>query len=346
MAEQTAKPGVLLVNLGTPDSYAVADVRRYLREFLMDPRVIDLPFPARFLLVNGVIAPFRAAQSAEAYRSIWKPDGSPLASISRKVGEELAARLDVPVEVAMRYQNPSIAFALRRLAKLDLTSLTVLPMFPHYAMSSYESALVRVQGLAPKLLPRVALRTVPPFFDHPGYIHSLATSATPYLAAGYDHLLFSFHGLPERHLRRADSTRSHCLQHADCCQTASPALATCYRSQCIRTVAALARELALPEGRYSHAFQSRLGRDRWLEPATADVLARLGSGGVRRLVVMCPSFVTDCLETLEEIGIRGRETFLQAGGDSLTLVPCLNTHPVWMDALADLARKRMEALGV
>lgn len=338
MPDPAAKQGVLLVNLGTPDSPAVPDVRRYLREFLMDPRVIDMPYPARFLLVNGIIAPFRAAKSAEAYHSIWKPEGSPLALISRQVCDELAKRLGAPVELAMRYQNPSVASALRRLAALNLSGLTVLPMFPHYAMSSYESALERVKELAPQLLPGVALRAVPPYFDSTGYIRALAASALPHLERGYDHILFSFHGLPERHLRRTDPTACHCLRQDGCCSTPSPALATCYRSQCLRTVAALACELGLPEGRFSHAFQSRLGRDRWLEPATTDVLARLARQDVRRLVVMCPSFVTDCLETLEEIGIRGRETFLHAGGSSLSLIPCLNAHPVWMDALAELAR--------
>ena len=337
MADRSAKEGLLLVNLGTPNSASVADVRTYLREFLMDRRVIDIPYPARFLLVNGIVAPFRAKQSAEAYRSIWTREGSPLASISKQVGEELKARLGIPVELAMRYQNPSIAAALTRLANLGLNSITVLPMFPHYAASSYESAIERVKDLARKLAPQAALRIVAPYFDAPGYIHALAASAAPYLAADHDHLLFSFHGLPERHLRRADPTGCHCLKRADCCTTESPALATCYRSQCLRTVTAVAREAGLKTGRYSYAFQSRLGRDKWLEPPTVNALGQLARNGVRKLVVMCPSFVTDCLETLEEIGIRGRKTFIEAGGESLTLAPCLNADPVWMDELAELA---------
>jgi protoporphyrin/coproporphyrin ferrochelatase len=330
------KHGVLLVNLGTPDSPGVADVRAYLREFLMDPRVIDIPHPARFLLVHGIIAPFRAPRSAEAYRSIWGAAGSPLASISGQVCEELRARIGAPVELAMRYGNPSISAALKRLRDRGLDSITVLPMFPHYAMSSYESAVERVKEMVRNVAPQLAVRVVPPYFDAPGYIRSLAAVAEPSLAAAHDHVLFSFHGIPERHLRRADPTGCHCLGQSDCCKTESPALAFCYRSQCLRTVEAVAREAGLESGRYSYAFQSRLGRDKWLKPSTVDTLEQLARNGVRKLVVMCPSFVADCLETLEEIGMRGRETFRNAGGESLTLVPCLNTHPGWMDALAGL----------
>lgn len=337
MPEKQIKHGVLLVNLGTPDSHSVADVRTYLREFLMDKRVIDIPAPARFLLVNGIIAPFRAAQSAEAYRSIWNEQGSPLAHISHEVRDALRERLSIPVELAMRYRNPSIDSALMRLSTAGVTSLTVLPMFPHYAMSSYESAVERVREIARKLVPHMALHVVPPYFDLLGYTKSLAASVAPYLAeAPAHHLLFSFHGLPERHLRRSDRTGCHCMKEPDCCSKASPAHATCYRSQCLRTVTAVARELKLDKSRYTFAFQSRLGRDKWLEPSTVDTLTILAEKGVRKLLVVCPSFVTDCLETLEEIGIRGRETFREAGGESLTLIPCLNTDPEWMDELARL----------
>jgi protoporphyrin/coproporphyrin ferrochelatase len=338
MADQKAKRGVLLVNLGTPDSPSVPHVRAYLREFLMDPRVIDIPYPARFLLVNGVIAPFRAGQSAHAYRSIWRQEGSPLLTISRQVRDELRIRLEVPVELAMRYRNPSIAAALWRLSGLGVNPITVLPMFPHYATSSYESAIERVKELKRRFAPEAALRIVAPYFDSPGYIRSLVATAGPYLAGDVDHLLFSFHGVPERHIRRADPTGRHCFERPDCCTTESAARASCYRSQCLRTMAAVAREAGLEEGRYSYAFQSRLGRDRWLQPSTAETLTQLARSGVRKLAVMCPSFVADCLETLEEIGIRGRDTFREAGGESLILVPCLNTHPVWLDALADLGR--------
>jgi ferrochelatase len=336
MPESKAKRGVLLVNLGTPDSHSVADVRTYLREFLMDPRVIDIPGPARFFLVHGIIAPFRASQSAEAYRSIWTEDGSPLAQISRKVREELAMRLGIPVELAMRYRNPSIQEGLQRLTSLGVDRVTVLPMFPHYAMSSYESAVERVRELARKLVPGMTLNVVPPYFDAPGYVKSLAATIAPFLETT-DHLLFSFHGVPERHIRRSDCTGTHCLRESECCSTPSPAHNTCYRSQCLKTVSAVTRQLGLPESRYTYAFQSRLGRDKWLEPSTVDALTELGKKGVRKLLVVCPSFLADCLETLEEIGIRGRETFHQAGGQSLTLVPCLNADPGWMDELALLA---------
>jgi ferrochelatase len=324
------KQGVLLVNLGSPDSPSVKDVRRYLRQFLMDGRVMDVPYLTRFLLVHGAILPFRPKQSAEAYHKIWWKEGSPLVVISQRVCSRLKAQLDVPVELAMRYQNPSISAALQHLTRQGVEELLLIPLFPHYAMSSYETAVEEVKRLLPQSSVR-ELSVLPPFYDDPDYITALVASAQPNLDAGYDHLLFSFHGLPERHLRKADQTGCHCLATADCCRTPSPALATCYRAQCFKTVDSFVRKAGA--AKYSIAFQSRLGRDPWLKPYTDFELVRLAQEGVKKLLVICPAFVSDCLETIEEIGLRGKQSFLEAGGRELVLIPCMNEHPLWLEAL-------------
>ena len=330
--------GVLLVNLGSPDSASVGDVRRYLNEFLMDGRVIDTPWLLRRLIV-GLILINRPKQSAEAYGKIWLPEGSPLIVTSRNVCEKLRERIPVPIELAMRYRNPSIEDALRKLAEQKTDEFFLVPLFPHYAMSSYETAVVRVQQVARKVAPGMKIVVQPPYGDAPDYLAALTASAANYLEAGYDHLLFSFHGIPERHLRRSDPTGRHCLAKPDCCETASPAHATCYRAQGFKTVAAFVRLAGVPAGKFSVSFQSRLGRDPWLKPYTDFELAELPKRGVKRLLVICPAFVSDCLETLEEIGLRGRESFLSAGGEAFAQIPCLNEHPLWIAALEKMVRR-------
>jgi protoporphyrin/coproporphyrin ferrochelatase len=328
---------VLLVNLGSPDSTAVGDVRRYLNEFLMDRRVIDVPWPLRRFIV-GMILLTRPAQSAHAYQSIWTPEGSPLIVTSHHVRDKLQERFTVPVELAMRYQHPSIADALRRLVAQKVDRTLLIPLFPHYAMSSYETAVVRAQQVARRMAPRMEIVVQPPYGDTPDYIAALTASARNHLEAGYDHLLFSFHGVPERHLRRSDPTGKHCLAAPNCCETASPAHATCYRAQCFKTVTAFVQAAGIPTEKFSVSFQSRLGRDPWLKPYTDLVLAELPKRKVKRLLVICPAFVADCLETLEEIGIRGRKTFLEAGGEDFAQIPCLNEHPLWIAALERMVR--------
>lgn len=335
--------GVLLVNLGSPDSPSVADVRRYLREFLMDGYVLDVNWLLRFCIVHFAILPFRPKQSAEAYHKIWTPAGSPLVVTSRNVQAKLQPRVSVPVELAMRYQNPSISQAVRNLAQKQVEEVLLVPLFPHYAMSSFETAVERVKEVAAAISPQMRLKVQPPCFEDPDYITALVGSAQEYLQRGYDHLLFSFHGLPERHLRKSDTTGHHCLGAENCCATDSPAQATCYRAQCFRTVAAFVKQAGVPEGKYSIAFQSRLGRDPWLKPYTDFELPRLAQNGVRKLLVMCPAFVSDCLETVEEIGLRGRETFLQAGGAEFALIPCLNEHPLWLEALEKMVGRFLQA---
>lgn len=326
--------GVLLVNLGSPDSPSVPAVRRYLREFLMDGRVLDAPWPIRYFVVNAMILPFRPKQSAEAYESIWQSDGSPLIQISRRVQAQLQQRINLPVELGMRYGNPSIAQALQSLARQGRNRCLLIPLFPHYAMSSYETAVERVRALARSQHPGMQLSVQPPYYRRPDYIGALAASAEELLSRDYDHLLFSFHGIPERHLKKSDPTRRHCLQSPDCCETPNPAHPTCYRAQCLATVKAFVERTRVT--RYSVAFQSRLGRDPWLSPYTDQEIERLARSGVRRLLVMCPAFVSDCLETLEEIGMRGRTSFLEAGGQAFDLIPCLNEHPAWIDTLTQM----------
>ena len=329
-----SKQGVLLVNLGSPDSPSVADVRKYLREFLMDGRVLDVPYPVRFGIVHLAILPARPKQSAEAYHKIWLPDGSPLVVTSRRVQRELQRRVNIPVELAMRYQNPSIESAIRSLQRQGVMDLLLIPLFPHYAMSSYGTAVERVKQLLSRLAADISLTVVPPYYDTPDYVAALAASAGEYLERDYDHLLFSFHGVPERHLRKSDPTGRHCLVRENCCSKPSLAQLTCYRAQCYQTVKAFVQKTGV--SRYSVAFQSRLGWDPWLRPYTDRELVRLAETGVRKLLVICPAFVADCLETIEEIGMRGKETFLKAGGREFACIPCLNEHPRWLDALESM----------
>jgi ferrochelatase len=338
------KQGVLLINLGSPDSTSVSDVRKYLGEFLMDPRVLDTPWPIRWCVVNLAILPKRPAESAEAYKKVITKEGMPLVVTSRNVTSKLRERAGdaFVVELAMRYQNPSIESAIKKLCDSGVTDLLVVPLFPHFAMSSYETAVVRAREVAAKLAPGMRLRITEPYYNDPNYIAALVASAADYLTTGYDHLLFSFHGLPERHLRKADPTSGHCLATPGCCETPSPAHRTCYRAQCFATVRAFVEKAGVPAEKYSISFQSRLGRDPWLKPYTDFEFKRLAESGVKKLLVMCPAFVSDCLETLEEIAIRGQETFREAGGRELTLIPCMNEHPRWIEALDAIVRRDMQ----
>jgi len=324
--------GVLLVNLGSPESPSVPDVRRYLNEFLMDKRVIDVPWLMRRFIV-GMILINRPKESAHAYEKIWTKEGSPLVVISQNVQKQLQQRLKVPVELAMRYQNPSIGGALRKLAGQGIDELLLIPLFPHYAMSSYETAVERVKEIARSIAPKMRIDVQPPFFKDPDYIAALVMSANEYLKKDYDYILFSFHGLPERQIKKSDPTGCHCFTKENCCESPSPAHATCYRAQCFQTTAAFVQHAGIPPEKYSVSFQSRLGKDPWLKPYTDFELERLAKQGIKKILVICPAFVSDCLETLEEIGIRGRDTFLHAGGKELVQIPCLNEHPLWIETL-------------
>jgi protoporphyrin/coproporphyrin ferrochelatase len=333
---------ILLVNLGSPASTATDDVRRYLDEFLMDPYVIDVPFPIRALIVRGFILPRRPAASAEAYEKIWTEDGSPLIVISERTRAALEAHAGVPVGLAMRYAQPSIENGIDALLRRcgSFEELTVVPMYPQYAMASTKTvedavdAALRGRG--------IAYRFVPPFYDDAGYLDAMQARIAPALVDA-QYVLFSYHGIPKRHLRKTDPTGKHCLSSADCCELPSAAHATCYRHQCIVTTRLLAQRLGLDSQAHGLAYQSRLGGG-WLRPYTDFELAELPKRGIERIAVVCPAFVADCLETLEEIDMRGRKTFLDAGGTSFAYVPCLNDDPQWIEALANLCATPQIAL--
>ncbi len=333
---------VLLSNLGSPNSCQVGDVRAYLNEFLMDARVLDVPWLWRRFVVSAFILPKRPRASAHAYKAIWWDEGSPLVVISRRLSDAVGERVDVPVELSMRYGNPSIADAIDRLLDRcgdELEEILFVPLYPHHAMSTVETGVVLARKIMKKRAPGVRMEVLPPFYDDAAYIESLVAGAREYLDSDHDHLLLSYHGLPERHLRKSDPTGVHCLRVEDCCNVASPAHATCYRAQVFRTTAAFVEKTGIPHEKYSVAFQSRLGRDPWLEPSTDAEIPRLARAGVKKLLVMCPAFVSDCLETLEEIGIRGKASFVEAGGEDLRLIPCLNDHPVWVETLSRWCRQ-------
>lgn len=336
---------VMLINLGSPDAPETGAVRRYLNQFLMDPQVIQLPWILRRLIVSLLVLPRRPRHSAAAYRSIWWDSGSPLVVLSQRVEQALQQKLNVPVVMAMRYGSPSIERQLLQLAKNDaIRELLVLPMYPHHADSTVLTSILEVKRVIRVHQLPFTLTVVPPFYAQPDYIDALVNSARACLAQDYDHLLFSYHGLPESHLRSADPGGAHCLARADCCASPAPAHATCYRHQVFATTRLFTQRANISADRYSVAFQSRLGRARWLEPSTDNVLRELAQRGVKRLAVICPAFVTDCLETLEEIGLRGREIFIEAGGESLELIPCLNDHPDWLATLADWCQREYPAL--
>lgn len=335
-----SRRAVLLVNLGSPASTSVADVRDYLREFLGDERVLDVPAALRWALLEGIILRTRPKKSAHAYEQIWTEQGSPLIATSISVQRKLAAALgpETPVYLAMRYGQPSVASVVKQIAADGISEILLFPQYPHYAMSSWETVVVRVMEEVAKQAPQLKVTTIQPFFADEDYIGALHAVTAPYLAQPHDYLLFSYHGLPERHMRKADSSKAHCTVVPDCCTTCSPAHATCYKAQCVATTRALVAKGGLAPDKYSMSFQSRLAGEPWLTPFTDQEFERLPKTGVKRLLVICPAFTVDCLETLEEIQQQGRDSFHNAGGESFQQIPCLNDHPAFIDFLAKRAR--------
>lgn len=331
---------LLLVNLGSPASTEVADVRRYLNQFLMDPYVIDLPWPVRRLLVSLILIK-RPEQSAHAYASIWWDEGSPLVVLSKRLQQAMTQEwTQGPVELAMRYGEPSIETVLTRLAAQGIKKITLAPLYPQFADSTVTTVIEEAKRVVRDKKLHFDFSLVPPFFNQPEYLEALVESVRPHLAQDFDHLLLSFHGLPERHITKLDPTGNHCFKGGNCCENASPeVLAVCYRAQCMRSSAEFAKRMGLPDGKWSVSFQSRLGRAKWIEPYTEAHLAELAAQGVKKLLVMCPAFVADCIETLEEIGDRGAEQFKEAGGEELILIPCLNDDPNWAKALNTLCER-------
>jgi len=334
------KKGILLVNLGTPDSPEVGDVRKYLDEFLMDERVIDVNVFNRTLLVKGVIVPFRSPKTAKLYKEIWDENGSPLLYISKMqtalVQEALGE--DYHVELAMRYQNPSISAALENMKAGLVESIRVIPLFPQYASASTGSVIQKVMEIVGKWQTIPEISFVNSFHDNKLMIETFADNARRYQPETYDHVLFSFHGLPERQLIKCDHSGQHCLKKDNCCATLTDVNKFCYSAQSYDTARLIAAELNIPAEKYSVCFQSRLGKEPWVQPYTSDVLKELAAKGKKRLLVFCPAFVADCLETLYEISVEYHEDFKALGGEEVQLVASLNDHPKWIEAMVELAK--------
>lgn len=333
-----AKKGILLVNLGTPDSPSVKDVRKYLRQFLMDGRVIDISFIGRWLLVNLIITTFRGPKSAKEYQKLWTDRGSPLKfygeDLTKAVQDKLGS--EYIVELGMRYQNPSIALALKNLRKAGVTQIKVIPLFPQYASATSGSVVEEVMDITKtwQVIPKIDFEG--PFYDHPKLLEAIAERAQKQMAdESYDHFLFSYHGLPERQIYKAGI--SSC-ELGDCCNTCDDQNRYCYRAQCFETTRLITKTLNLPEDKVSTAFQSRLGKDPWIQPYTEDVLGTLAEEGKKKVLAFSPAFVADCLETTLEVGETYKEEFIAKGGEAWDLVESLNVHPSWVDCVCDLAK--------
>jgi len=328
--------GVLLVNLGSPDSTDTNDVRDYLDEFLMDERVIDLPKWFRTFLVKGIILKTRPKKSAKAYRKIWWKEGSPLIVLSEHLQDKVQKKVNVPVALAMRYGNPSIKKGLKDLKAQGVKEVLLVPLYPQFAMATTETILVLAEQLQKVHFPEMELTALPPFYNHPDYIRVLANSIQEALQGkNWEHLLFSYHGVPERHIRKSDVTKSHCKMDGKCCFTDSPAHAYCYRHQCEMTTQKVADYLELKEGSYSSSFQSRVSiLGSWLKPYTDKTVEEFAKKGTQELAIATPAFVSDCLETLEEIGMEAAEDFEDNGGKKLHVIPCINDREDWVNVLS------------
>jgi ferrochelatase len=333
------KKGILLVNLGSPDSPEPKDVKTYLGEFLMDERVIDVPLWARNLLVKGIILNTRPKASAKAYKKIWWEEGSPLIVLSERLQEKIQKQVDYPVALAMRYGSMTIKKGLQELVDKGVEEVFLIPLYPQYAMATTETILVLVEEIRREFFPQLQITDLKPFYNNPDYIEVLSNSIAKSLEGKeYEHLLFSYHGVPERHIRKSDVTKSHCNPkpgtNCACCKTPSPAHEFCYKHQCVEVTRLVGEKLGLEEGTYSTSFQSRLGFDPWLRPYTDRTIERFGKEGMKKMAIVTPAFVSDCLETLEEIAMEGEEIFHEVGGEEFTTIPCLNDNDDWAALLA------------
>lgn len=329
---------LLLVNLGSPKSTSVLDVKNYLNQFLMDPYVIQMPWLLRRLLVSFILSK-RPAASAHAYESIWYKEGSPLIVLSYKLLAQMDALWSYgPVKLAMRYGEPSIEHALIEFDKKKIKQITLAPLYPHFAQSTVTTVVDQIKQVIKKYNFKFNIKQLMPFYDHPLYIDALYQSIKPHLQGSFDHILFSFHGLPINHITKLISDTEHDLTVSNTDLIKSENMQYCYRSQCLRSAELLVKRANLDRTLWSISFQSRLGRAKWLEPYTTNHIDQLIQQGVKRLLVLCPSFIVDCLETLEEINIQERQHFLDAGGESFTLVPCLNDNPLWANTLNQLCQ--------
>lgn len=327
--------GALLINLGSPDSPDPKDVKRYLAEFLMDERVIDVSKALRTFLVKGIILNTRPRKSAKAYKKIWWEEGSPLIVLSKRLQKAVQKKVSVPVELAMRYGSPSIEEGIKNLVNHGVKEIILIPLYPQFAMATTETILVLAEEIRTQIYPQLSFNILQPFYNHPDYIQVLSKSILENLEGkDWEHLLFSYHGVPERHIRKSDVTKSHCKIDKNCCQTISKAHQFCYRHQCYETTRQVGEYLGLKEGTFSTSFQSRLGIDSWLKPYTDKTVAKFAKEGVKKMAIVTPAFVSDCLETLEEIGMEAAEDFEEKGGEKLYVIPCINDRPDWINVLS------------
>lgn len=334
------RKGILLVNLGSPKSTKVEDVKEYLDEFLMDERVIDYRWFFRSLLVRGIILKTRPAKSAEAYKTVWTDEGSPLIVITKQIQEKLQKLVDVPVEVGMRYAEPSIQTGIQKLVDKGVSEIVLFPLYPQYAMSTTETVVEKAEEVRKKFFSNVKISYVEPFYNRDIYINCLAESIREKLPENFDALQFSYHGVPERHLYKTDPTKT--CKIGDCCfQNENPSHKFCYRHQCFKTTELVIEKLGIPKEKTVVSFQSRLGKDKWIEPYTDETLENLPKKGVKNLAIVCPAFVSDCLETLEEISVEGREEFLHAGGENFHYIPCLNDEDRWIEVVKTLCEEKL-----
>lgn len=333
--------GVLLVNLGSPDSTQPKDVKKYLGEFLMDERVIDLPLWLRTFIVKGIILNTRPKKSAAAYQKIWWKEGSPLIVLSERLQAKVQEQSEIPVGLAMRYGSPSIQQGLTDLYERGVREVLLVPLYPQFAMATTETIVVLAEELRKKHFPDMKITDVPAFYNQPEYISALSNSIQDYLSdKDYDHLLFSYHGVPERHIRKSDITKSHCKIDGSCCHTPSKAHEFCYRHQCYQTTKNVIEKLGLDKDKVSTSFQSRLGVDPWLQPYTdRTIVNKAEKEGIKKLAIVTPAFVSDCLETLEEIAMEGKHEFLEAGGEEFHTVPCINDNDEWVGVIAKWIRE-------
>ncbi|RYG44412.1 MAG: ferrochelatase [Chitinophagaceae bacterium] len=328
--------GVLLVNLGSPNSPSPKDVKPYLDQFLMDKYVIDVPYLLRALLVRGIILRKRPEESAHAYSKIWTDEGSPLIVISKRFYKKVKAKASIPVSLAMRYGQPSIESGLKELHDQGVTDVLLFPLYPQYAMASTKTIEVLAEEIRTKQYPQMKITNVPAFYNRPDYIKNLSDLIKRNLESfEYDHLLFSYHGIPERHIRKTDITKSHCRIDGSCCVSPSPAHQFCYRHQCYETTRLVMENLGIPPEKHSLTFQSRLAGDKWLDPYTDIEIDKMPAKGIKKLAVVTPAFVSDCLETLEEIGMRANEDFKANGGESFMAIPCLNDNDDWVETASN-----------
>ncbi|MCP4754088.1 MAG: ferrochelatase [Proteobacteria bacterium] len=342
MADAKGRIGILLVNLGSPERPESRAIRRYLREFLSDPRVMDIPFIARWLILNLFILPFRPGRIVEKYRRIWSSDGFPLLVYGRRLVRKLADRLGdgYRIELAMRYGSPSIAQGLANLQRSGIDELLVLPLFPQYASATTGSVLEKVFGVIEKWPVIPGVTGISSFYDHSEFIRCWVDKGKSYWEKTPDHVLFSFHGLPESQIRASDRGGEYCLKSRDCCGDINPSNVGCYRAQCIRTAEKIAHGLRIPPADYTVSFQSRLGKTLWIQPYTSMIVAELARKEIKHLLVFCPSFVADCLETSEEILIQEANNFRDNGGETLTMVPSLNDDEQWVDAVRSMIEEK------